>query len=190
MKKSRKISGCLIMLFLLIGCGVEAQQEESTGKSESAEQLYKAGHMMSVLGRYHEGIRLLERSLKVQPTAEAYTYLGWTYSQLNNHPRAIEYAKEAIRLDPEYGNPYNDMGVYLMAQGKEDEAIPYLEKAMRAKRYCCYQDPHYNMGKIYLKKEMYEKARREFQKALAIDPNYTPAAEALERLEQSGIRGI
>lgn len=190
MKKTGKISGCLITLLLLVGSEACAQQEESTKESQKAEQLYNAGHMMSALGRYHEGIRLLERSLKVQPTAEAYTYLGWTYSKLNNHRRAIKYAQKAIRLDPDYGNPYNDMGVYLMAQGKEDEAIPYLEKAMRAKRYCCYQFPHYNMGRIYLRKKMYEKARQEFQKALAIDPDYAPAADALERLEESGIRGI
>ena len=190
MKKSRNISMSLIALLFLVGSGAYAQQEESTKESQRVEELYNAGYMMTLLGRYEEAIKLLERSLKIQPTAEAYTYLGWTYSHLNNHRRAIEHAKKAIRLDPDYGNPYNDMGVYLMAQGKEDEAIPYLEKAMRAKRYCCYQFPHYNMGRIYLNKKMYEKARREFQKALAIDPDYAPAAEALKLLEQSGIRGI
>ena len=187
MKKTRNISVCLITLLLLVGSCADAQQKESTEKSQRAEELYNAGYMLTVLGWYAEAIRLLEKSLEIQPTAEAYTYLGWTFSRLRNFRRAIAEAKKAIRTDPDYGNPYNDLGVYLMAQGKEDEAIPYLEKAMRAKRYCCYQFPHYNMGRIYLKKKMYEKARREFQKALAIDPDYAPAAEALKRFEESGI---
>jgi Tfp pilus assembly protein PilF len=46
------------------------------------------------------------------------------------------------------------------------------------------------MGRIYLRKKMFEKARKEFQKSLAIDPDYTPASEALELLKQSGMQEI
>jgi Tfp pilus assembly protein PilF len=63
-----------------------------------------------------------------------------------------------------------------------------LEKAMQAKRYCCYQFPHFNMGMIYLKKKMFEKAKEEFEKALTFDPSYAPAREALEKLKQSGMK--
>lgn len=185
-----KITICLISLLFLLGLGADPAQEESKEKSQRAEELYNTGYMMGLLGRYQEAIRLLERSLEIQPTAEAYTYMGWTYGHIRNYTRAIQEAEKAIGIDPDFGNPYNDIGVYLIAQGKEDEAIPYLQKAMRAKRYCCYQYPHYNMGRIYLGKKMYKKAMREFQKALAIDPDYTPAAEALERLRQSGMEEI
>ena len=102
---------------------------------------------------------------------------------LGVYEQAIEYAEKAIHTDPEYGNPYNDIGVYLIEQGKEDEAIPYLEKAKRAKRYCCYQFPYFNLGRIYIKKKQYEKAREEFKKSLDIDPGYLPAREVLELLK-------
>lgn len=100
---------------------------------------------------------------------------------------AIEEAEKAIRLDPEFGNPYNDIGVYLIELGREEEAIPYLEKAKKAKRYCCYQFPYFNLGRIYVKKKMYEKAREEFKKSLEIDPTYAPALEGLELLKQTGM---
>ena len=48
---------------------------------------------------------------------------------------AIEEAKRAIDLDPKYGNPYNDIGVYLIELGRWDESIPWLQKAMAATRY-------------------------------------------------------
>ncbi|MBI4487595.1 MAG: tetratricopeptide repeat protein [Deltaproteobacteria bacterium] len=153
-----------------------------------AEQLYNTGYLMTLLGQYEEAIRLFKRSLEFQITAEAYTYMGWTYSHMGDHNRAIEEAEKAIRIDPDFGNPYNDIGVYLIEQGKEDEAIPYLEKAKRAKRYCCYQFPHFNMGRIYLKKKMYEKAREEFKKSLEIDPNYEPALQGLELLKATGVK--
>jgi tetratricopeptide (TPR) repeat protein len=148
------------------------------------------GYLLGLLGRYEEAIGLFRRSLEIEPTAEAYTYLGWTYSHMGDYQRAIEEALKAIPIDPDFGNPYNDIGVYLMEQGKEDAAIPYLEKAMRAKRYCCYQFPHFNLGRIYLKKKMYGKARDEFRKSLAIDPEYAPARQALELLKVYGIDEI
>jgi tetratricopeptide (TPR) repeat protein len=46
------------------------------------------------------------------------------------------------------------------------------------------------LGRIYLKKRMYEKAREEFKKSLAIDPAYLPASEALELLKESGVKDI
>ncbi len=190
MRRPRSIAIWLISLLFLLGSGAYAKQGESTEKSLRAEQYYNSGYMLTLMGRFEEAIRLYEKSLEIQPTAEAHTYMGWTYSHLRNLKRAIEEAEKAIRVDPDFGNPYNDMGVYLMDQGKEDEAIPYFQKAMRAKRYCCYQFPHYNMGRIYLRKKMFEKARKAFQKSLAIDPNYAPASEALERLKQSGMQEI
>jgi tetratricopeptide (TPR) repeat protein len=171
MRRPRNTAICLISLLFLLGSAAHAEQEESTEKSRRAEQYYNSGYMMTLRGRFEEAIRLYEKSLEIQPTAEAHTYMGWTYSHMRNLKRAIEEAEKAIRIDPDFGNPYN-------------------QKAMRAKRYCCYQFPHYNMGRIYLRKNMYQKARREFQKSLAIDPDYAPASEALELLKQSGMQEI
>ena len=189
MKKTAKIAIALAStLFLFpIGWRADSAQEESLEKHQRAEELYNTGYLMTLLGRYQEALQLYEKSLKIQPTAEAYTYKGWTLSHMGDHKRAIEEAEKAIKIDPDFGNPYNDIGVYLIEMGREDEAIPYLEKAMRAKRYCCYQFPHFNLGRIYLKKKMYEKAWDEFKKSLAIDPDYVPALEGLELLKGMGM---
>ena len=65
-----------------------------------------------------------------------------------------------------------------------DEAIPFLKKAMEAKNYQYYQFPHFNLGRVYIIKGMYRKAKEEFNKALEIDPNYLPARIYLEMLSQ------
>ena len=184
----RKVATALLFLLLTAGAPPSAAQEESKEKAKIAEELYNTGYLLTMLGRYHQAIQLLEKSLAITPTAEAYTFLGWTYSHMGDYKRAIEEAEKAIRIDPDFGNPYNDIGVYLIEQGKEDEAIPYLEKAKRAKRYCCYQFPHFNLGRIYLKKKMYGKARQEFEKSLEIDPSYLPAHEGMEILKALGFK--
>ncbi|NIO10021.1 MAG: tetratricopeptide repeat protein, partial [Deltaproteobacteria bacterium] len=115
--------------------------------SAMAEHLYNQGYLISLLGQYEQAIYLFKKSLEIQPTAEAHTYLGWTYSHMGKYQQAITEAEKAISVDPEFGNPYNDIGVYLMELGRDDEAVPYFKKAMEAKRYCCYQFPHFNLGR-------------------------------------------
>jgi tetratricopeptide (TPR) repeat protein len=182
MKKAATILLAVAVVGLLLIMGRPQQPRSET---ESAEQLYNAGYLLTLLGHYEKAIELFRRSLEVQI---AYTYLGWTYAQMGDYPRAIEEAQNAIRVDPDFGNPYNDIGVYLIEQRKEDEAIPYLEKATRAKRYCCYQFPYFNLGRIYLKKKTYDKARWGFEKCLEIHRDYLPAREGLELLAETGAK--
>jgi tetratricopeptide (TPR) repeat protein len=186
---TRTVLGLALVLLLAVGA-VGQEREEAARKRERAEQLYTLGYLLTLRGRFDDAIELYERSLALHPTAEAQTFLGWTYSHMGDYERAMAEAKKAIPLDPDFGNPYNDIGVYLIELGREDEAIPYLQKAMRAKRYCCYQFPHFNLGRIYLKKKMYEQAREEFQRALQIDPDYAPALKGLELLRELRDRQI
>jgi tetratricopeptide (TPR) repeat protein len=66
-----------------------------------AEELYTAGYLLTELGRYPEAVQFYMKSLAIRPTAEAYTFLGWTYGHLGVYEHAIEYAEKAIRTDPE-----------------------------------------------------------------------------------------
>ena len=182
----RKIALFLISILVQFVCHQTALSLAQE-KTASAEDLYNTGYLLTLLGHHEEALRLYDQSLAIQPTAEAYTYKGWTLSHMREHKRAIEEAEKAIRIDPDFGNPYNDIGVYLIELEREDDAVAYLEKAKAAKRYCCYQFPHFNMGRIYLKKKLYEKARDEFKKALEIDPAYEPAQVGLELLKELGV---
>jgi Tfp pilus assembly protein PilF len=47
---------------------------------------------------------------------------------------AIAECHKAIETDPSFGNPYNDIGAYLMQKGKVDEAIPWFLRALDAPR--------------------------------------------------------
>jgi tetratricopeptide (TPR) repeat protein len=182
----RKVAVSLISI-LVLSVLQQTALSLAQEKKISAEELYNTGYLLTLLGQYEAALLLYDRSIEIQPTAEAYTFKGWTLSHMGEHKRAVEEAEKAIRLDPEFGNPYNDIGVYLIDLEREDEAVPYLEKAKRAKRYCCYQFPYFNMGRIYLKKKLYEKARDEFNKSLEIDPDYQPAREGLELLKHLGV---
>ena|SRR5437667_8499647 len=111
-------------------------------------------------------------------------FLGWTYHFQGRIEEAIAECRLAIEIDPEFGNPYNDIGAYLIELGRFEEAIPWLERATEARRYEPRHFPHYNLGRAYLGKEMYSHAIRCFQEALEIEPRYSVARQALNSLRR------
>ena len=147
---------------------------------QSAWDLLREAYQYQVGGEYDMAVELYKRSLTLHPTAEAYTFLGWTYHYQGRLDDAITECKKAIQVDPEFGNPYNDIGAYLIEKGEYDEAIPWLERALQSRRYESYHYPHYNLGRVYVYKEQYGKARQHFEKALKLCPDYTVAALALQ----------
>ena len=149
-----------------------------------AWELLQEAYQYQMEGELELAVQLYKRSIDTHPTAEAYTYLGWTYRFQGKIDEAIEECKKAIQIDPEFGNPYNDIGAYLIEKGEYDEAMPWLERAIESKRYECYHYPHYNLGRVYVAKEMFNRARTEFEKAIKIAPDYTLAQEALEKVRR------
>ena len=64
------------------------------------------------VGDLDEAVDLYKQSIAAYPTAEAHTFLGWTYSFMSLPDQAIEECHRAIEVDPDFGNPYNDIGAY------------------------------------------------------------------------------
>lgn len=153
-----------------------------TNHNRALELIERAMHLQ-MSGELDESIRLYRESISVCPTADAHTYLGWAYSFQGRIDDAIAECEIAIRLDPEFGNPYNDIGVYLMQQEKFDEAIPWLERAKTAKRYEPRHFPYLNLGRVYAAKGMMIKAQEEFREALRLHPDDSDLAEFVEQFE-------
>ena len=150
---------------------------------EEALHLFQEAYQKQMDGNLEEAISLYRKSLDLFPTAEAHTFLGWAYSFQGNYDLAIDECRKAIHLDPEFGNPYNDIGSYLIEKGKVDEAIPWLEKATSAKRYESYCFPHYNLGRVWEKKGDWVRALGAYEQALRDNPEYTLARRSLMRLK-------
>ena len=173
-----------VSLLLVVPAGRTSAQWKGP-PADLAEHLWRQGYMLHVLGAYPQAIELFRRSIKARPTAEGHTFLGWSLSHVARLDEAITECEKAIVIDPDFGNPYNDIGVYLTWLGRIDEAIPWLRKAISAKRYCCYQFPHFTLGKILLNKGKILEARRLFERALKYDPDYAPAKRALQEISKS-----
>lgn len=156
-------------------------------RSEPAARALAHARRLQNEGRFEEAERTYRKSIALFPTAEGFTFLGWTLSFMDRHDEAIAACKRAIELDPDFGNPYNDIGAYLIQLGKPDMAIPWLERAKEARRYDCYHYPYYNLGRVYEMMGRFADALREYRGAVdragERDIEYRHAITAIARVE-------
>lgn len=149
---------------------------------EQAEFFFQEGYRHQMNGDLDAAVENYRRSIDFYPTAEAHTFLGWAYSFQGKIDEAIQECEIAIQIDPDFGNPYNDIGVYLMEKGEYDEAIPWLTKAMEARRYEPRHYPHINLARVYAKMGKVHEAIAEIRKALTLESDHVGARRELHRL--------
>ena len=133
---------------------------------------------------FEAAIRLYKRSIEIFPTAEAYTFLGWTYSFQGDYDRAIAECLAAIAVDAGFGNPYNDIGSYLIAKGDNYGCVRWFKLAMQALRYEARAFPHFNLATVLEKRGHFLEAAKHYGLALKIQPDYMNAYKALRKMQE------
>ena len=161
----------------------EVLTEADAGRKREALRYFQLAYEAQMRKELDQAADLYKSSIESYPTAEAHTFLGWTYSFMGMTDEAIDECHRAIEVDPEFGNPYNDIGAYLIEKGDMDGAIDWLKRAMTATRYECYFYPHFNLGRVYQAKGRYSEAMSEYKAAVELNPKYTLAIRAFRQLQ-------
>lgn len=167
---------------------MDAQDGAGEAKDKGQEQLreamelFREAYQHQMRGELEAAVALYTRSIETFPTAEGYTFRGWTYSFLGRTEDAIAECMKAIEVDPTFGNPYNDIGAYLIELGRLEESLPWFERALQAPRYESYCFPYFNMGRVYERKRMLARAAQCYRQALDENPQHLGARQAVGRL--------
>ncbi|WP_304132148.1 tetratricopeptide repeat protein [Ignavibacterium album] len=151
-------------------------------KEHLALEYFEKAYRLHIGGKIQEAIKAYRKSLQYYPTAKTHTYLGWALSLEKKFEEAIEECKIAIELDPDYGNPYNDIGTYLLALNKYDDAVYWFQKALDVKDYSTRYIPYYHLGKIYELRGSYFTALKYYSDSLELNPEFEPAKTAYYKL--------
>ena len=159
------------------------EEEVSSPLKLLAKQLFHEAYEAQLSHDYEGAMELYKRSIETYPTAEAHTFLGWVYSFHERYDEAIAECLEAIRVDETLGNPYNDIGSYLLAKGDAYGSVRWFKRALLAPRYESYAFPHFNLGRVYEKRRRLLEAARHYGLALQEKPDFTEAAVALRRVQ-------
>lgn len=140
-------------------------------------------------GLYDEAIREYMLAIEINPNlAGVHNNLGNTYRKKGLYDKALKEYQEAVNLDRRFVEAYNNLGVSLAEMGELKEAVlrfrealkvnPKYEQArsnlekveeiLRQKRQLARV--HNDLGNKYRKKRLYNKALKEYQEAIRIDP--------------------
>lgn len=159
------------------------EDDISPAAKYEAKELFQEAYEAQQVQNYERAIELYKRSIETYPTAEAHTFLGWVYSFQSRYDEAIAECLEAIRVDETLGNPYNDIGSYLLAKGDSYGCVRWFKRALFAPRYESYAFPHFNLGHVYEMRRKYLDAARHYSLALEQQPNFNEAVTALRRMQ-------
>ena len=152
--------------------------DDDSALAKTARHLFQRAYQLQQRGKLADAMRLYKESLAHYPTAEAHTYLGWTYALLHRYEDAIEECHHAIALDPEFGNAYNDIGAYFIELGWWRQASAWFEQAIAAPKYENREFAHFNLGRVYEHLGQSARAAECFATALKLNPDYDQARQA------------
>lgn len=107
------------------------------------------------------------------PGAEGYNNLSNAYYKQGRVDEAIELARKAIALAPEYGIAHYNLGNLYAAQERFDLAQQHFEEALRL--YPNYAEVHSNYGQLLAEHGDIESGMRYFRRAIALNPRLSRA---------------
>lgn len=119
------------------------------------------------------------KSIQACATAEAHTFLGWTYSFQGRYAEAMAECQKAILLDPDFGNPTTTSELISSSWAGSWRPFPGSKARSKLPDTRGYHYPYFNLARVYQLREMYNRAIEWLEKASEIAPDYELARTAL-----------
>jgi len=114
---------------------------------------------------------LLQKAIVLDDTfAEPHAQLGYLYSMVRQHDKALAEGERAVALNPNSADSHMRYGKILTFAGRHEESIPELKKAIRLNPI----PPNiylYSLGISYAWMGQYEEAITWCEKAVRREPN-------------------
>ncbi|OGF44361.1 MAG: hypothetical protein A2231_13040, partial [Candidatus Firestonebacteria bacterium RIFOXYA2_FULL_40_8] len=132
--------------------------------------MYSLGVLLERTARFEEAVACFKQVIAINPkNADAYNYAGYIYADRNEKlDEALSLITEALKLEPENGAFLDSLGWIYYRQGKLDEALKEIERALAILKKAGHDDPTVleHLGDIYIKKNLNAKAVEMYEKSL------------------------
>ncbi len=145
----------LCCCFFLMGCYPHQEYRESklTFHKEVAKIHLAEGRFQDALKELQRGMGEkscdLESQLFYKCDPEVYNLMGVIYLNLKDWKKAEESLSRALKIDPNFSEAYNNLGLLFLLQGKYQTAISYFEKAIANPLYTNAHSAKTNMAQAY-----------------------------------------
>ena len=166
-------------------------QEENLGniefigdrRKERYDEFLNLGHQAMFDKDGSLALTHFKKARTFNENAEILTLIGWAHSQNQEIEEAKKCCLDAIKKDSNYGPPYNDLGSYLLEEGKIEEAIKWFSLAKKATYYQNREYPYINSGRAYMSLKQYRKALSEFKTAISLAPQHDDLQQMITKIQ-------
>jgi tetratricopeptide (TPR) repeat protein len=108
----------------------KAKTKPGSAAREQARGLLRDGAAWLQEGNFESARRRFLEAIDVDDgIPEAYNGVGVTYRMRNDLPRALEWYKKALTVDPDFGDAYYNMACVYALEGRKEMALRYLQIA-------------------------------------------------------------
>ncbi len=110
--------------------GVEAEFQRAIALNPGfAQGLHWYALYLAAMGRREESLTEIELARDIDPKSLIINAnVGWCYYLAGNYDKAVETAKETLRLDPSFGIAYGYLGQAYLEKGQYDAAVEAFRK--------------------------------------------------------------
>lgn len=168
---------------LILGGAGAPVSKEAAAKNAELKKAFEEGIAASQANDYDKAIAAFSHASEVNPTCFDCQYnIGYMYSQKKEWDKAEAAYKKAIEMKPDYAEAYNGLANIYNQQRKFDLAAEASKKAMEigggaagAGTLGGNADAMYNQGVILWNAGKIADAKKQFESAVAANPNHAEA---------------
>lgn len=168
-----KLSICLIpILIVILTASCATVDTDSAAKNSAARYTIGVGYYSE--GKIQQAFVEFQHAYELNPkNKEVLHAIGIIYLlNFDETLKAIAFFENAVKIDPEYSEAYNNLGYAHAKNGNFETAIRFYKKAASNLFYTTPEKAFVNMGKAYYRLGRYEEAAAAYKDAIKRAPNF------------------
>ena len=163
------------------------EREQELNKKKVALDHFDRATLYFYRGNYELALNEIDRALEIDKTAEYLNVKGLVLAELGKYDDSKKTYLEAIKIEPEFSELHNNLGLLYLRMKNVNEAALSFEESV--KKNVNNVGAYVNLGRALIELERYDEALKAYNRALQIDPSNQEAREAVKLYEEGKIGG-
>ncbi len=140
-----------------------------SARESVANSLLASGTTLYSQQKYAQAAKTFKAASAMNPTlASAYTYLGYSYTQMGKNQDAVNALKLSLKVDKTQDQVYTDLANLYIDMGKTTDAETTLKSAVQQNNQ--NTAAYYTLGQLMAQRKDYTGAETQFRKVIRLEP--------------------